>query len=82
MYADDTAFFYSDKDITKVSCALNSDTENVYDWLCANKLNLHVGKTNSILICNYQKLRHMQSDQLNINLGSDQIELRVFHTLD
>ena len=74
MYADDTAFYYSDKDSKAVSSALNEDLENLHAWLCANKLSLHIGKTRSILICNHQKLRHISDPNLNINLGSSPVE--------
>ena len=74
MYADDTAFYYMDKNIDLVSQYLKIDLSNLHHWLCANKLSLHLGKTNSILICNYQKLRHLPSSNLDIALNSTSIE--------
>ena len=74
MYIDDTAFYYTGNNTSSVSNALNEDTHQVYMWLCANKLNLHVGKTNSILICNAQKLRHLDSPNLDIQLDSKSID--------
>ena len=45
IYADDTAFYYASNDIENVNQVLQSDLKQVFKWLCANKLSLHVGKT-------------------------------------
>ena len=73
MYADDTAFYFAHHDIDKVSEALNHDIGKVYKWLCANKLSLHVGKTNSLLICNYQKRLFLPKTELNVNLNCNSL---------
>ena len=73
MYADDTAFYVADKSIANVSSSLNKDLKNLHSWLCANKLSLHIGKTNSMLICNHQKLRHLGDQDLNIRLDSETV---------
>ena len=73
MYADDTAFYFAHHCISEVSDALNHDLSNVYKWLCANKLSLHVGKTNSLLICNYQKRRFLPTTELNVNLQENKL---------
>ena len=73
MYADDTAFYYSNREKQPVTDAINEDITNVYLWLCANKLSMHVGKTNTLLICNYQKIRHLDSTSLNINLNEQDV---------
>ena len=57
-------FFCSDKSSDTVSNFLQEDLANVSDWLHANKLSLHIGKTTSMLICNNQKRK-----SLNSNLG-------------
>ena len=74
MYADDTAFYYSDRNKRPVTDAINEDISNVYSWLCANKLSMHVGKTNTMLICNHQKVRYLDSTQLNIELNNKAVE--------
>lgn len=68
MFADDTTIYINGKDITLVSELLQNDLANIYEWLNTNKLSLHIGKTNSMLICNRQKQRHLQTNQLSINL--------------
>jgi hypothetical protein len=73
MYADDTAFYIKNKDKNLVSESLNADIINVHSWLCSNKLSLHVGKTNVILICNHQKVRFLDSTNLEIKLNGDEL---------
>jgi len=73
MYADDTAFYFAHQNVDEVSDALNQDLSNVYKWLCANKLSLHVGKTSSLLICNHQKRRFLPTTELSVNLNETQI---------
>ena len=40
LFADDTSLTASDKNIDKLLLQVNSELINIYDWLCANKLNL------------------------------------------
>jgi hypothetical protein len=74
IYADDTAFYYASKDIETVNHVLQSELKYVYEWLCANKLSLHIGKTNSMLICSNQKRRHMDCTKLSLDLDNCNIE--------
>ena len=71
MYADDTAFYFAHQDMDEVSDALNQDLSKVYKWLCANKLSLHVGKTNTLLICNHQKRNFLPRTELQVNLNEN-----------
>ena len=56
MFADDTIFYVTGKTIDDVNNKLQSDLENVYNWLCCNKLSLHLGKTCCMVIGTYKKL--------------------------
>ena len=67
-------FTLKTKDIVRVAAILNEDLINIHSWLCANKLSLHVGKTNSILICNHQRVRHLPTTNLDVKLGETNIE--------
>ena len=49
MYADDTTFYISDKNVKKLVEKSNKELARVDDWLTANKLTLIVAKTNFIL---------------------------------
>ena len=45
MYANDTAICVSVSDKAGVTKLMQDDLINVNDWLCANRLSLHIGKT-------------------------------------
>jgi hypothetical protein len=45
MFADDTSLTAAGEPIKAVEAAMNSDLENLWKWLVANKLNLNVAKT-------------------------------------
>ena len=45
MYADDTAICVSASDKAGVTKLMKDDLINVNDWLCENRLSLHIGKT-------------------------------------
>ena len=45
LFADDSNMFISGKDVQAMSEKLNSDMENIRQWLCCNKLSLNVSKT-------------------------------------
>ena len=74
IYADDTAFYYASNDIEHVNQVLQSELTQVFEWLCANKLSLHVGKTNSMLICSKQKRRHLNRSNITLDLDNGNIE--------
>ena len=44
-FADDTNLIFSHKDPSKITREVNRELEILYDWLCASRLSLNVGKT-------------------------------------
>ena len=48
--ADDTQIFVSSTDANVLANNINSDLENLYDWLTVNRLQLHPLKTKLMLI--------------------------------
>ena len=58
MYADDTILLSSHKDLSKVSSELSKEVSNCYHWLCNNKLSMHMGKTEVIVLSSKRK-RHL-----------------------
>ena len=71
MYADDTAFYTRANvanSVQDVTNNLQSDLCNVSDWLDANKLSLHIGKTSCMLLCSRQKRQHISDPKLNLTL--------------
>ena len=50
LYADDSAILYSNKDSRVISDKLGLELEMYSKWLVDNKLSLHMGKTECIII--------------------------------
>ena len=48
MYADDTSLAQSANDIKDIDNVMNSELENLKEWLHSNKLSLNVTKATSI----------------------------------
>ena len=49
LYADDSALLVSGKDVSEIERILSVELGAVNEWLCENRLSLHLGKTQSIL---------------------------------
>jgi len=49
-FADDTTVFGSGSDVDVLAANLNVQLENVYTWLCCNRLSLNVKKSSCMLI--------------------------------
>ena len=49
MFADDSNFFYTDKDIDSLFSNVNSELEKIVEWLNANKMSLNIDKTHYII---------------------------------
>ena len=73
IYADDTLFYFAGSSIDSVSEALKADLHHVAEWLCSNKLSLHIGKTNSMLISSKPKSQTLQDIELNLSLDNQNI---------
>ena len=70
LFADDSNMFISGKDVEVMSEKLNSDMENIRQWLCCNKLSLNVSKTHYMVFA--QKSKHV--DDLNVKIQNTKIE--------
>ena len=46
VFADDTNFFYSGKDLTEVCKTASNEMEKLCRWFQVNKLSLNIAKTN------------------------------------
>ena len=49
LYADDSALLVSGKDVLEIEFILSVELGAVSEWLCENRLLLHLGKTQSIV---------------------------------
>ena len=74
MYAYDTAICVSASDKAGVTKLMQDDFINLNDWLCANRLSLHIGKTLCMLVTSAQRRRRMSHDHLDLSLNDNQIE--------
>ena len=72
MFADDTNITISSKSITKLVQFVNTDLDNLNDWLLANKLSLNVTKTEQMYIASDNSLNKI-SDLATIHLANKQI---------
>jgi len=74
MYADDTAIYYSSKYANDVVNRINSDLENIDNWLARNKLSLNVDKTHFMFIGTSQRLANLQDVDLNVHIKGVRIQ--------
>ena len=74
LFADDTNITAVGNNIKEVEGAMNSDLENLYKWLTANKLSLNVTKTEFLLIGSNQMLKSISNHQTNISIAENQIK--------
>lgn len=73
MFADDTNITTTSKSITKLIQFVNSDLNNISEWLLANKLSLNVTKTEQMFIASDDSLNKI-SDSAIIYLGNKQLK--------
>ena len=64
IYADDSVLLVSGKSILWIEETLHNELDSVREWLTANKLSLHLGKTESILFSTKRKL--CKTNQFNV----------------
>ena len=72
LFADDTSIVYSDFNLQNIENRINADLENLFNWLCANKISLNVTKTKILLFRNVHKpINH----NLNFSINNQSIKL-------
>ena len=59
MYADDTHLTYASDNTENIQLRLNQDLQNIHNWLRANKLTLHMTKTEFMLTGSRQRLSNL-----------------------
>ena len=70
LFADDTSLFYSSTNQTEATEIINSELDNISQWLAANKLSLNVGKSKLLI---FNKKKDFNCD-LNIKLHGQILE--------
>ena len=74
MYADDTAIYFSSKNVNDVVNRINCDLENIDNWLACNKLSLNVDKTHFMIIGTPQRLANLHDVDLNVHIKGARIQ--------
>ena len=64
----DTKLIAFSIDLRSLQTILNSELNNVHQWLVANKLTLNAGKTEYMIIGTRQKLIHLSHDK-EVHIG-------------
>ena len=72
LFADDTNMTFTGCNIKSIQEQMTSDLNNIFQWLCSNKLTLNVLKTDFMLIGSRQKLSALDD---SIVLSADNVTL-------
>ena len=73
MYTDDTNLTAFSNDLHSLQTILNSELNNIHQWLVANKLTLNVDKTEYMIIGTRQKLNHLPHD-MEVHIGEKKLK--------
>ena len=79
MFADDTNITVPGCTFAELEQATNSELNNLYNWLKANKLSLNIAKTEFMVISTRQKFLAENCSEINIQLDGHPVS-RVEHT--
>ena len=74
MFADDTTPLTSRPTVQEVEARLNQLSADMCRWANLNKIALNAAKTKSILVTTRQRLRHLQSPDLNVSVNGTVVE--------
>ena len=74
LFADDTNLTASGDSIHDVQASVNSDLENLRNWLVANKLSLDVAKTEFILIVSKRMIKRISDPHPDVHIENEQIK--------
>ena len=73
MFADDTNISTQGKTDTEIQERLNTDLENVHQWLTSNKLTLNKKKTEYMIVGSRQRISNILTDPI-VKLGDSTIK--------
>ena len=74
LYADDSMLLVSGKNVRQIAKALKTEMNGISDLLQANRLSLHLGKTESILFGSVRKLK--KASKMKISCNNVEIEAK------
>jgi retron-type reverse transcriptase len=64
MYADDTILIVSHKNLDQLSNILSDELSHCFHWLANNRLSMHKGKTEALIISTKRKQHHTKDYQI------------------
>ena len=73
LYADDTVILHSSETVTEVEDILSAEMMCVQRWLTANKLILHMGKTELVIFGTAERLSNNTDIDINISINGQLI---------
>ena len=73
LFADDTMIYISGTDLKYMEDILNNDLENIFKWLCNNKLSINTEKTKFCLFGRKFKLNQIVPNNINITINNRNI---------
>ncbi len=73
MFADDTNLNCNGKSSVDIEQKINTDLDNVHNWLISNKLTLNTKKTEYMIIGSQNRLKNILSDP-EILIGDQKIK--------
>ena len=68
------SLFVSGKNVTQIEKALEKEMNGISDWLQANRISIHLGKTESILFGSVRKLK--KASKMKISCNNVEIEAK------
>lgn len=71
LFADDALTAYADKNIDRALERVNEDLENLYKWLCSNKLKTNINKTKYMVITNGQ---FIENNHPRLSINNEELE--------
>ena len=70
MYADDTTFYAHANSQSDIQCLIQEDMTKVEEWYRENRMIQNTDKSSSMLLCNVQKDRYLDNNNLQILIGN------------
>jgi len=74
MFADDTSISMASDNITDIESAMNTELDNLHQWLNANRLSLNVTKTEFMIMASRQKLTAHGDPNIEIKINNQKIK--------
>lgn len=73
MFADDTMLYMVGKDLTEMQVEMNHELNNLFSWLCDNKLSLNTNKSKYCLFAKKLKLSSVNINNIKITVNGEKI---------